>query len=119
MFVVIGLVYAQPPQNPAPAAATPDVYKMGNGVTPPRVLQKVEAQYPDEARDAKIEGSVLLSVVIRPDGLAHDINVITAPDSGLAAKAVEAVGQWKFQPGTKDGEPVAIKATIEVNFKLM
>jgi TonB family protein len=115
MFAVIGLTYAQPPQAPA----DDKIYKMGNDVTAPRVLQKVDPQYTDEARDAKIEGTVLLSVVIRPDGLAHDINVTTTPDSGLGVKAVEAVQQWKFQPGTKDGEPVAVRAMIEVNFRLM
>jgi TonB family protein len=115
MFVVIGLVYAQPPQT----RTDEKVYKMADGITSPRVLHKIEPQYTDEARDAKIEGTVLLSVVIRPDGLAHDINVTTTPDSGLGVKAVEAVGQWKFQPGTKDGEPVAVRAQIEVNFRLM
>ncbi|MDQ1469399.1 MAG: bla regulator protein blaR1 [Bryobacterales bacterium] len=114
MFLVIGLVYAQPPQT----SANERVYEMAEGITSPRVLQKVDPQYPDDARDAKIEGTVLLSVVIRPDGLAHDINVTTTPDASLGVKAVEAVGQWKFQPGTKDGEPVSVRAMIEVNFRL-
>jgi TonB family protein len=119
LLAAIGLIYADAPQAAPPQARDEKVYKMGEGMTPPRVLRKIDPQYPDEARDAKIEGTVLLSVVIGTDGLAHDINVVTTPDSGLGVKAVEAVEQWKFQPGSKDGEPVAVRAQIEVNFKLM
>ena len=85
----------------------------------PRVLQRVDPAYTDEAKAAKISGAVLLSVVIGTDGLAHDINVVSGIDSGLDLNAVAAVQQWQFQPGTKDGEPVAVRAQIEVNFRLL
>ena len=62
---------------------------------------------------------MLLSVVIGTDGLAHDINVVSGIDSGLDLNAVAAVQKWQFQPGTKDGEPVAVRAQIEVNFRLL
>jgi len=109
----IGMTYAQEP------SAQQAPYKMGPGITAPRLASKVDPKYTDEARDAKISGSVRLSVVIGTDGLAHDINVVESLDSGLDLKAVEAVQQWKFVPGQKDGEPVPVRATIEVNFKLM
>jgi periplasmic protein TonB len=114
MLAATGLISAQQ----TPAQSEEKVYKMGDGITAPRVVHKVDPQYTEEARAAKIEGTVLLSVVIGTDGAAHDINVINAPDSGLGIKAIDAVRQWQFSPGAKDGEPVAVRAQIEVNFKL-
>jgi TonB family protein len=127
-----------PPAPPAPANAVvaqvepPSVaasgeksgpadhpYKVGDGVTAPRLIDRVAPDYTEEAKAAKISGSVLLSVVVGTDGLAHDINVVSGIDPGLDLNAVAAVQQWHFQPGTKDGEPVAVQAQIEVNFKLL
>ena len=61
----------------------------------------------------------MLSVVIGTDGLAHDISIVKSLDAGLDRKAAEAMEQWHFAPGTLNGEPVAVRATIEVNFKLL
>jgi TonB family protein len=94
------------------------VYKIGDGVTQPKLLSKVEPQYTQEAKDAGIEGAVTLNVVITPAGNAENIVVKKSLDPGLDANAVTAVSNWRFQPGTKDGEPVAVYATIEVNFHL-
>jgi TonB family protein len=107
---------------PARAEKTPDkqktVYKIGGDVLAPRVLYKVEPQYSKEASRDKIQGVVILGVVIDTDGLAKDIQVKKHLDIGLDQKAVEAVTQWRFQPATKSGEPVPVQATIEVNFRL-
>lgn len=98
--------------------ASNGVYKIGGDVTQPRLLTKVEPAYTKEAAKKKIQGRTILSVVINADGQPEDIHVIRSLDAGLDRKAIEAVSQWTFEPGTKDGQPVAIKATIEVNFKL-
>jgi len=95
-----------------------DVHKVGGDVTAPRVISRSDPQYTDEAQAAKVEGTVLLSIVIAPDGLAHNINVVKGIGSGLDEKAVEAVQKWKFQPGTKDGQAVSVRAQIEVNFRM-
>jgi len=95
------------------------VFKMSDGITAPRLISRVEPNYSDEARAEKVAGSVLLSVVVGADGQAHDINVVKGIGSGLDEKAVEAVQKWLFAPGVKDGEPVAVQATIEINFKLL
>lgn len=92
--------------------------KMGPGVTPPKLLQKSDPAYTKEASNAKIEGTVLLSVVVGTDGVARDVTVKRSLDPGLDDKAVAAVQNWKFQPGTKNGEAVDVMATIEVNFHL-
>jgi TonB family protein len=105
--------------NGAKSAAIAGAYKVGGSILAPKVLFKVDPQYTEEARAAKYQGTVLLSVVIGADGLAHDAQVIQALGLGLDQNAIDAVSQWKFQPGTKDGQPVPVMATIEVNFKLL
>jgi TonB family protein len=94
------------------------VYKIGEGVSQPRILSKVEPEYTPEAKDAKIEGMVRLQVEITAAGNAENIVVVKSLEPGLDANAVTAVSNWRFQPGMKDGEPVAVYATIEVNFHL-
>ena len=86
--------------------------------TAPKVVSRVDPEYTKEASDAKLEGTVLLSIVVGADGIAHDINVVKGIGSGLDEKAVLAVRKWHFDPGTKDGQPVSVKARIEVNFRL-
>ena len=93
--------------------------RVGNGVTPPMVISKTEPGYTEEARAAKIQGSVVLSVVVGADGRAQQVSVLRSLDPGLDQKAVETVGTWKFRPGMKDGQPVAVQAQIEVSFRLM
>src|SRR5665213_3056238 len=99
-------------------AAADNVYKVGGGVSAPSVLSKVDPEYTTEAHDAKYSGTVLLSVVIGTDGKAHDINIVRPLGMGLDEKAVEAVQKWHFNPGMKDGEPVQVRAQIEINFRL-
>ena len=94
------------------------VYKIGNGVSQPSIISKVEPDYTPEAKDAKIEGIVRLQVEITTAGNAENIVVVKSLDPGLDANAVTAVSNWRFKPGMKDGEPVAVYATIEVNFHL-
>ena len=87
-------------------------------MTAPRVLSKVDPAYTKEAKDANISGTVVLRLEVHTDGRAHNISVERSLDSGLDHNAVEAVAHWKFQPGQKDGKPVAVAAKIEVNYRL-
>jgi len=107
---------AQVTSATAPATG---VYRIGNGVAPPRVLAKVEPEYSEEARAAGFAGTVTVSVEIGTDGLAHNPLVTRGLGLGLDERAIDAISQWRFQPGMKDGQPVAVYATIEVNFKLL
>jgi TonB family protein len=93
-------------------------YKVGGGVSAPRVLESPDPQYSDEARRAKYQGVVVLWVVVGPDGRVHDIRVQRTLGMGLDERAVEAVRHWKFEPARKDGVPVAVQVNIEVNFRL-
>jgi TonB family protein len=116
------IVKAQMSESQASSNKTfPAVFKVNvaEGTTPPKLLKKVEPEYNEDARAAKYQGTVVLQVVIGPDGFAHNIHVMKTLGLGLDEKAVEAVAQWQFSPGVKDGSPVPVAATVEVNFKLL
>ena len=94
-------------------------YRIGGGVSPPTLIFKVEPEYSEEARKAKFQGTVVLFVVVDEKGNPRDLKVIRPLGLGLDQKAIEAVQKWKFSPGKKDGKPVPVQATIEVNFRLL
>jgi TonB family protein len=120
VFAMIGVLNLQKSSAQAPPADKSDqVYSAGGDVTSPSVISKVDPQYTEDARQQKIAGSVMLSMVIGTDGIAHDISVLRSLDPGLDRKAAEAVEQWHFAPGTLKGEPVAVRAVVEVNFRLL
>src|ERR1019366_6177419 len=80
---------------------------------------KIEPEYSEEARVAKIQGTVVLSIVIGVDGHAYDATLARSIGFGLDEKALDAVMQWQFKPGTQNGLPVPVMAQIEVNFRLL
>ena len=100
------------------AAAPQAVHRVGDGVKAPKLLIKVEPELTDEAREAKVDDTVILAVEIHPDGRPHSIRVTKSLGMGLDEQAVAAVEQWTFEPGSKDGKPVTVAATIEVNFRV-
>lgn len=104
---------------PLAAYQADHVYKNGDpGVTMPRVGTTVEPQYTEEARNAKIQGTVVVGVEVNADGKAQNMRIIRSLDEGLDLNAMAAIGQWTFQPGVKDGKPVTVSAVIEVNYRL-
>ena len=100
---------------------TPNVsrFRVGPGVTPPTLAYKVEPEYSEEARAAKYQGTVVVAVTVGADGTAQNMQVTRGLGLGLDEKALQAISQWKFKPGTKDGQPAPVMATIEVNFRLL
>ena len=100
-------------------ANTGGAYKIGNGVTQPRILKRVEPQYSEEARKNKLQGSISLSVVVDATGAPTQIAVLRPLGMGLDEMAVQAVSQWKFSPGTKNGVAVAVYAQIQMTFHLL
>src|SRR3984885_4563394 len=88
-------------------------------VRPPAILSKVEPQYSEEARKAGLQGTVLLKIIVDPAGKPMDPRVLRGLGLGLDEKAIEAVSNWQFQPGAKDGQAVPAQARIEVNFRLL
>ena len=94
-------------------------YKIGGGVSAPVAIVKPEPEYSEEARKAKWQGAVMLSLVVDEHGVPQDIKVVKSLGLGLDQKAIEAVQKWRFKPGLKDGKPVPVWANIEVNFRLL
>src|SRR5688572_12474567 len=96
------------------------VYRPGSGIINPQVVREVKPQYTADAMRAKVQGTVLLECVILPDGSVGRVDVVKSLDStfGLDQEAVKAARQWRFQPGTRFGEPVAVLVTIELTFTL-
>lgn len=86
----------------------------------PQILREVKPQYTSEAMRAKIQGSVVLEVLVKTDGTVGDVQVVGSLDSrlGLDQQAINAAKQWRFRPGTMRGEPVPVILRIELTFTL-
>lgn len=95
------------------------VYRIGGGVSDPIPIFKPEPEYSEEARKAKFQGAVMLSIIIDENGKTRDVKVIRPLGLGLDEKAIEAVLRWRFKPSLKDGRAVAVSANVEVNFRLL
>jgi TonB family protein len=107
--------------GPVAHAQQTRAYHVGDdGVVSPVPLTKVIARYTDEAKDRKIQGDVLLTAEVTEEGGIENIEVAQSldPETGLDASAVEALKQWTFAPGTKDGQPVRVAVTIDMRFTL-
>ena len=96
------------------------VYRPGSGVINPRVIREIKPQYTADAMRAKVQGTVLLECVVNSDGSVGRVDVVKSLDStfGLDQEAIKAAKQWRFVPGTRFGEPVAVLVTIELTFTL-
>jgi periplasmic protein TonB len=93
-------------------------FRPGSGITPPRVLQEVKAEYTDEARRSGITGEVVLEIVVRRDGSVGDVKLLQGLGGGLNDRARQAVRQWRFAPATRQGTPVDVIVEVAVEFKL-
>ena len=95
-------------------------YRPGNGVESPRVIRSVDPRYTAGAMRAHVTGVVWLEAVVLADGTVGDIQITKSLDSvfGLDEEAVKAAKQWRFLPGTRFGEPVAVLVSIELSFNL-
>jgi len=96
------------------------VYQVGNGVSPPRAIFQPEAEFSDEARRAKYEGTVVVTLIVDANGNPQNVHVTRTLGMGLDEKAVEAVQKYKFKPAIeqKSGKPVPVMVSVEVRFRL-
>jgi len=85
---------------------------------PPKVITRVEPVYPEEAKQNRIFGIVILELMIKEDGTVGDARVLKPLPYGLDQAALDAVRQWRFEPATIDGKPVPVTFNITINFKL-
>ena len=114
----VGLALATPREKrlcPSDAA----LFDASGGMTAPKAVRKVQPGYPEEAREDKVTGSVLLNAVIDTAGEVADVYVVEDPDPRLSEAAVEAVRQWSFEPALDaDGKPVKVCFALTIKFLL-
>lgn len=94
------------------------VYKVGGGISAPQAISAPDPGYTEEARTAKKQGKCVLWLIVDSAGRPRDIKVVRGLGLGLDEKALEAVRQWRFQPALKDGKPVDVQISVEVEFRL-
>jgi periplasmic protein TonB len=94
------------------------IFRVGGGVSAPRPTYQPDPEYSEEARKAKYQGTSVLSLIVGADGRPRDIHIARSLGLGLDEKAIEAVRQWKFDPAMRDGKPVAVEISVEIDFQL-
>ena len=91
--------------------------RISGDLNAPVPLRKIDPKYPQTAIQEHIQGEVILYGVIRPDGSVDSIQLVRGIDEQLDANAVAAFAQWKFEPATKSGQPVALEAIVHIPFR--
>jgi TonB family protein len=105
-----------PSQDPSIQNHPP--YKIGGDVSAPVLIHKVSAQFTEQARQAHFQGICLVSLIVDAQGMPVKIRIARALGMGLDMEAIEAIKQYRFTPAMKDGAPVPVMVTIEVDFRL-
>ena len=100
-----------------PKVATPQRVRVSTGVATGLLIKKVTPNYPQLAKQARIQGTVVLQAEISKDGTIQNLQLISGHPM-LAPAAIEAVRQWRYKPYLLNGEPVAVETTVQVNFSL-
>ena len=100
-----------------PKAAAPQRVRVSQGVSQGLLVHQVKPNYPPLARQARIQGTVVLQALISKDGSIENLHLISGHPM-LAPAAIDAVKQWKYKPYFLNGEPVEVETTINVNFTL-
>jgi protein TonB len=94
------------------------VFKVGGGISAPHAVSTPDPEYTEEARNAKTQGTCTLWLIVDTTGHPRDIRVVRGLGFGLDTKAMEAVKQWRFDPALKEGKPVNVQISVEVDFRL-
>jgi periplasmic protein TonB len=100
-------------------AGVSGIAKLAGVVSQPVLIYKIEPEYSDEARKAKLQGDVVLHIEVDARGAAQNIVVSHGLGLGLDERAIEAVRHWKFRPGYSNGKAVTTPALIQVTFRLL
>jgi len=114
---VIGGIIGQTATTVVPKVATPQRVRVSQGVSEGLLVHQVKPTYPPLARQARIQGSVVLQAAIGKDGSIQNLRLMSGHPM-LAPAAIEAVKQWKYRPYFLNGEPVEVDTQITVNFTL-
>lgn len=113
---IIGGIVSSTPMA-VPKVATPQRVRVSSGVSTGLLLRRVNPSYPPLARQARIQGTVILQAEISKTGDIQNLRLVSGHPM-LAPAAIEAVKQWKYKPYLLNGEPVEVETTVQVNFTL-
>jgi TonB family protein len=107
-----------PPQLPPGVVRLASVHGKPGEISAPHATFSPDPEYSEAGRQLKYQGTMLLSLIVDPSGSARDIQITQPLGAGLDDQAIAAVSQWKFQPAEKDGKPVPVAISVEVNFRI-
>jgi protein TonB len=121
----------QPGQTAPAVGSNPGVYHVGGVITAPKLVYSVEPHFSKQERKQKINGSARVQLIVETDGHVREIHIIKSAAEKYANKSqqdrdnallldqkfIEAVGQYRFEPGKLNGKPVPVQLNIEVNFE--
>jgi periplasmic protein TonB len=115
--VIGGIIGATASTGAVPKVVTPQRVRVSQGVSQGLLIHEVRPQYPPLARQARIQGAVVLQAVIGKDGAIQNLHVVSGHPM-LTTAAIDAVKQWRYKPYFLNGEPVEVDTQITVNFTL-
>ena len=95
------------------------VYDPGGEVAPPKLLHYVEPEFSPSSSEAYVEGTVNLSTVVTTEGRTRDSRVVSGLTAQEDHRAIDALKQWTFKPGTKSGKPVNVRMSVQIDFHLL
>lgn len=95
------------------------IYDVGGDVEAPKLIHVVEPEFNPKSEEAFVSGTIKMQIVVTKDGSVKDPKILAGPNKRQDEAAIDAVMKWRFKPGLKKGEPVNVRATVEVNFHLL
>lgn len=117
--VFLGFCIGAIAQAPTKASNSPTLASLNDAdVTPPIPVQTPDPKYPAESRQAGIQGTSLLSMIVETDGVPRDMKVVRKLDDTLDSSALETVRTWRYKPAVKNDQPVAVEIVAKVPFRL-
>jgi TonB family protein len=113
LAVAFMIAQSADPKQPGPS----QIYKPGNGVTPPRPIYNPAPSWSDTSRKLGIQGAVIIGGYVGVDGRFHDARILRSLHPSVDADALEGIKTWKFEPCTKEGQPVNCELKMEIVFR--
>jgi TonB family protein len=95
------------------------VYDIGGDVQPPKLIHVVEPEFNPKSEEAFVSGAIKMQIVVTKEGSVKNPKILAGPNERQDKAAIDAVMKWRFKPALKKGEPVNVRATVEVNFHLL
>lgn len=96
--------------------AQPEIYDPAPDVELPQLVYTVKPELTPEALENKVSGSVRLALIVNASGAVQDAKVLSPLGFGLDQRALDSVRQWRFRPGRRNGQPVAVRFTLSLRF---